>query len=88
MILGAKRKPAGEEPATELETESANVKTKSKISLLKLHKQFLSEIATDDKNINKQIFKEYFKYYSRSFLVKDLYKNIQNDRIVKYITKS
>ena len=53
-----------------------------------MREQFLNEIETDEKNINEQIFKEYFKYHFLSFLVKDLYKKIQNGRIVNYINGS
>ena len=49
---------------------------------------FLNEIENDQKNINNEICKEDFKYPSPSFLVKDLYKNNQNDKIIKYINKS
>ena len=56
--------------------------------IIKLNEQLLNEIENEQKNINEQIFKEYFKYHSPSFLVKDLYKNKQSDKIVKYINKS
>ena len=56
--------------------------------IIKLHEHFLNEIENKEKNINERIFKEYFNYHSPSFLVKDLYKNNQNNEIVKYINKS
>ena len=81
------RKPTPE-PATEPEvarepTKATKAKIKRKISSLKLHEELL-------KNINKQIFKEYFGYESPSFLVKDLYESKQNknDMIVKYLNES
>ena len=42
------------------------------------------------KNMNEQIFREYFNYHSPSFLVKDLYEDEQNenDKIVKNLNKS
>ena len=55
--------------------------------IIKLNEEFLNEIENEEKNIYQQIFKEYFKYHSPLFLVKDLHKNIQNDKIVKYINK-
>ena len=55
--------------------------------IIKLHEQFLNETENKGKNINEQILKEYFNYHSPSFLVKDLYKNNQNNENVKYINK-
>ena len=49
---------------------------------------FKMKLKMKKKNINEQIFKECFKYHSPSFLVKDLYKNNQNGKIVKYIYNS
>ena len=42
------------------------------------------------KNMNEQIFREYFNYHSPSILVKDLYEDKQNenDKIVKNLNKS
>ena len=64
------------EPATELELTTeptkaikAKGKTKCKISQLKLHKKNLNKIKHEEKNINEQIFKEYFSYEFPSFLV-------------------
>ena len=51
MILEAKRKAAEEEPEG---------KTKIKKSLLELREEFINENKNDEKNINDQIFKEYF----------------------------
>ena len=44
----------------------------------------------EEKNINNQIFKEYFNYQILSFLTKDLYEDnqIKNDRIVKHLNES
>ena len=56
MILETKRKPAEEEPRP----EPSKAKTKCKKSPLELHEEFINETKSDEKNINEQIFKEYF----------------------------
>ena len=56
MILEAKRKAVDEEP----KSETTKAKTKRKKSPFELHEKFLNEIKNDEKNINEQIFKEYF----------------------------
>ena len=56
MILEAKRKAAEEEP----KPEPTKAKTKRKKSPFELHEKFINEIKNDEKNINEQIFKEYF----------------------------
>ena len=55
-----------------------------------MSEEFLNEIKNEEKNINEQIFREYFNYQSPPFLVKDLYEDNQkkNDRIVKYLSES
>ena len=55
-----------------------------------MREEFLNEIKNEEKNINEQIFKEYFGYESPSFLVKDVYEGNQNknDMIVKYLNES
>ena len=45
---------------------------------------FLNKIATDETNINTEIFNEYFKYQNLSSLVKNLYKANEN-RIEKIV---
>ena len=57
---------------------------------LKLCEEFLNKIKNDERNINKQIFNEFFNYQNPSFLVKDLYEDIQNknDKVVKNINES
>ena len=51
--------------------------------------EFLNKIKNDGRNI-KQIFNEFFNYQNPSFLVKDLYEDIQNknDKVVKNINES
>ena len=63
--------------------------TKNK-QFLKWIEEFLNEIKNGRKNINNEIFTEYFDYQSPSFLVKDLYEGNQNknDIIVKYLNES
>ena len=51
-----------------------------------MRENFLDEIKNDEKNMNDQIFQEYFGYHSPSILVKDLL--YKNDTIVKYINES
>ena len=54
------------EPTPEAATETiaaakaTKPKAKRKISLLKLGEEFLDKIKSEEKNINKQIFKDYF----------------------------
>ena len=75
------------EPATKptKATEATKVDTKSKTSLLKFWEKCLNEIKNEEKNINKQIFIEFFTYHYPSFLVKDLYEGnqIKNEKIGK-----
>ena len=56
MILEAISKAVEEEP----KPEPTKSKTKHKKSPLELHEKFINEIKNDEKNINEQIFKEYF----------------------------
>ena len=55
-------KEPAKEPATEpkVATKAKNKKTKRKISSLKLSEGFLNKIKNEEKNINEQIFKDYF----------------------------
>ena len=56
MILEAKKKSAEEEP----EPGPSKAKTKRKKSPLELCEEFINGIKNDEKNINEQIFKDYF----------------------------
>ena len=60
------------------------------MSSLKLHEEFLNKIENEEKNVNEQIFKEYFGCEFPSFLVKDLYESNKNknDMIVRYLYES
>ena len=62
MILEAKRKAGEEEPL--------KVKIKRKKSPLELHEEFLNEIESDKKNINEQIFNNFFFLDSIIFCLK------------------
>ena len=55
-----------------------------------MREKFLNEIKNEEKNINEQIFREYFNYQSPSLLVKDSYEDNRNknDIIVKYLNES
>ena len=81
IILEAKRKMAEEEP------EPSKAKGKRKKFLLELCEEFINKIENEEKNINEQIFKEYFFDHIPLFLAKELYSNNQttNDEIVKNI---
>ena len=61
--------------------------TKNKKSKLKLQQEFLNEIIADKKDINNEIFSQYFKYQNPSFLVKDLIsaKQNKNEKLVNSI---
>ena len=52
--------------------------------------EFQNEIENEEKNINEQIFTEFFNYQYPSFSVKDLYEGNQNKnaKIVKNINES
>ena len=47
----------------------------------------MNKIASDKRNINTEIFNEYFKYHNPTFLVKDLYKpdKTRNKKIVNHV---
>ena len=49
-------------------------KFKYKMPSLKLHENFVNKIENDERRINNETFKEYFRYHNESFLAKDLYK--------------
>ena len=52
--------------------------------------KLLNVIKNEEKNINDQIFREYFNYESPSFLVRDLYEHNQNKTYIsiKYLNES
>ena len=60
------------EPTREPTPELATGPTKQKKSKLKLRQEFINEIISDEKEIDGEIFCNYFKYYNPSFLAKDL----------------
>ena len=61
-----------------------NKHLKKKKSKIRLHKEFINEIETDEKYINDDIFWKYFKYQSPLFLAKDLFK-VKNNKLVNNI---
>ena len=95
LILEAKRKAPEQEPGPDL----SKPKFECKKSPLELGEEFIDEIKNDEKNINEQLFKEYFFiilhhfqqnnffYHTPLFLSKELYNSNQiiNDEIVKHI---
>ena len=85
MILEAKRKAAEDEN----KPKPTKAKTKGKKSLFELHEKFTNEIKNDEKNINQQIFKEYF-YHTPLFLAKELYNSNQNvtNETVKHVNNA
>ena len=68
------------EPTPELATEP----TTQKQSKLKLQQGFMNEIIADEKDINDEIFWNYFKHLNPSFLAKKLIRTKQskNERLV------
>ena len=62
LVLETKRMAGGEEPATkpEVATEPIKVRTKSKISLIKLREEFLNKTKNEEKSMQEQIFRDYF----------------------------
>ena len=60
------------EPTPELATES----TKQKKSKLKLQQEFMNEIIADKKDINDEIFWDYFKFQNQPFCGKDLIREL------------
>ena len=62
LVLETKRMAGGEEPATkpEVATEPIKVRTKSKISLIKLREEFLNKTKNEEKSMQEQIFRHYF----------------------------
>ena len=64
----------GSEPAPvhTLEPAPKPVPTKHKTSKLKLHEKFKDEIISAKKDINDEIFWEYFNHQNSSYLLKDL----------------
>ena len=89
LVLETKRMAGGEEPATkpEVATEPIKVRTKSKISLIKLREEFLNKTKNEEKSMQEQIFRHYFFYQTRSYLTKDLYHSdaTKNDEHIKNI---
>ena len=55
-----------------------------------MREEVLNKIKNEEKNKNKQTFREYFNYWFPLFLVKNLYEDNQNKSniIVKYLNKS
>ena len=55
-----------------------------------MHENSSNEIKNEEKNINEQIFNDFFNYHYPSFLVKDLYEENKNknDKTVKNINES
>ena len=99
-ISTSEREPTPEstlEPAPELTPELASnprvsdtPKTKRKTLSLKFRQSLLNEIKNKEKDINNQIFKEYFHYQTPSILKKNLYEayQIKKEIIVKHLNKS
>ena len=48
-------------------------------SSLKSHEEFLNEIVNEEKYINENIFRDYFRYQNPSSLVKDLFRANKNN---------
>ena len=71
-------------------TKAVIAKSKLKMSSLTLREEVLNKIKNEEKNKNKQTFREYFNYWFPLFLVKNLYEDNQNKSniIVKYLNKS
>ena len=67
--------------------ELAPEPTKDKKSKLKLQQEFMNEITADEKDINDQIFWDYWKYRNPLFLAKDLIRATQakNEKFVNNI---
>ena len=85
------------EPAPELTPELASnprvsdtLKTKRKTLSLKFRQSLLNEIKNEEKDVNNQIFKEYFHYQTPSILKKNLCEayQIKKEIIVKHLNKS
>ena len=85
------------EPAPELTPELASnprvsdtPKTKRKTLSLKFRQSLLNEIKNEEKDVNNQIFKEYFHYQTPSILKKNLCEayQIKKEIIVKHLNKS
>ena len=60
-----------------LTSEVATEPTKNKKSKLKLQEEFMNEIITDEKDINNEIFLNYFKYQNQLFVETDLIRAMQ-----------
>ena len=73
------------EPTPESSTETRL--TKHKKFKLKFQQEFVNEIIPDEKDINCEIFWDYFKYQNPLFLVKDSIKIKldKNEKLVNYI---
>ena len=59
--------PAKEQEVTTEPTKPTKAKTKHRTSSVKLRENFLIKIKNEGKNINEQIFREYFNYQFLSF---------------------
>ena len=55
-----------------------------------MRENFFKKINNEEKNVNQQIFREYFNYQSPSFPLKDLYEYNKNDNYItiKYLNES
>ena len=71
------------EPTPELSKEPA----KQKKSKLKLQQRFMNEVIADEKDVNDEIFWNYFKYQNPLLLAKDLIraKSVKNEQLLKNI---
>ena len=71
-------------PTSELATEP----TKHKKYILKVQQEFMIEIIADEKDIDDEIFWNYFRYQNPSFLAKDLIrvKQDKNEQLVNNIS--
>ena len=79
MILEAKRKAAGKE----LEVEPSKAKTKHEkfINEQIFKEKFINEIKNDERNINEQIFKNYFFFIFYYFFKKNYITEIKLEMI-------
>ena len=66
--------PSVFDAAKPTKAQAKKSKKKHKISPLNLCENFMNEIENDKKNINNEIFMEYFNHHNPSFLIEDLHK--------------
>ena len=60
MILENQKKKKAAEEEPKPEAAKTKTKTKREKSSFELHEKFINQIKSDKKNINEQLFKEYF----------------------------